>query len=90
MKSLPTPINNSRVGFHYFHDSFHFREIDLVTWMPKVKQLNGSWLILEADQDRAIPESFITSLLTNNIEPIIHFNLNLSAPTILGRSEIIT
>ncbi len=80
MKSLPTPINNSRVGFHYFSDSFHFREIDLVTWMPKVKQLNGSWLILEADQDRAIPESFITSLLTNNIEPIIHFNLNLSAP----------
>ncbi len=80
MIPIPTPINNSRVGFHYFPDSLHFREIDVATWLPKAKQLNGSWMILNADQDRAIPEAFITSLISNGVEPIIHFNLNLSAP----------
>ena len=80
MNPLPIPLNNSRVGFHYFQDSFHFREIDMTTWLPKIQQLNTSWLILDAPQDRAIPESFITTLLSNNIEPIIHFNIDLTTP----------
>ena len=35
MNPLPIPLNNSRVGFHYFQDSLHFREIDITTWLPK-------------------------------------------------------
>ena len=52
----------------------------MTTWLPKIQQLNTSWLILDAPQDRAIPESFITTLLSNNIEPIIHFNIDLTTP----------
>ena len=35
---------------------------------------------MDAPQDRAIPESFIASLISNNIEPIIHFNIDLTTP----------
>ncbi len=80
MKSLPTPINNSRVGFHYFPDTIHFREIDLTTWLPRIQMMNASWVIVESPQDRAIPEPFIATLVSNNIEPIIHFNINLTTP----------
>ena len=80
MKSLPTPLNNSRVGFHFFADTIHFREIDISTWLPKIQSMNASWLIIESPQDRAIPESFITSLISHNIEPIIHFNIDLTTP----------
>lgn len=80
MNSLPIPLNNSTVGFHYYQDVFHYREIDQVTWIPKMKALNASWLILSAPLQRAIPEPFITALITNNIEPVIHFDLNLSLP----------
>lgn len=80
MNSLPIPINNSRVGFHYFQDFQHYREIDLTTWLPNIQELDASWMIINAPQDRAIPEPFITALLNNNIEPVIHFDLSLSAP----------
>lgn len=80
MKSLPVPLNNSRVGFQYFPDSIHYREIDLATWLPKIQGLNASWLIIDSPQDRAIPEPFITSLISNNIEPVIHFDLDLTTP----------
>lgn len=80
MKSLPTPLNDSRVGFHFFPDTIHFREIDISTWLPKIQVMNASWLIIESPQDRAIPEAFITTLISHNIEPIIHFNIDLTTP----------
>lgn len=80
MKSLPTPINNSRVGFHFFQDSVHFREIDQNTWLRRVIALNASWLVIQSPQDRAIPETFISALTSNNVEPIVQFNIDLTTP----------
>lgn len=80
MESTPTPLNNTRLGFHYFPDTLHYRESDLHTWLPELKALGASWLVCQAPADRAIPEPFLTGLIQAGIEPVLHLNLSLSAP----------
>ena len=77
MPTFHTPPNNNRIGFHYFPDTDHYRESDLYTWLPELKTLEASWLVLNAPSDRAIPEFFINGLIENGIEPVLHFNLPL-------------
>ena len=77
MLLTPTPPKNSRIGFHYFPDTVHYRESDLHTWLPEFQAMGASWLVLQAPAERAIPENFIRSLLSANIEPVLHFQLPL-------------
>jgi hypothetical protein len=72
--------NTTRYGFHYFPDSLHYRSDDLQTWIPELKALGASWLVLQSEANRAIPEEFILGLVEEKIEPIIHFPLNLADP----------
>jgi hypothetical protein len=62
-----------RLAIHYFPDTVHYREIDLQTWLPELSSLGINWLILEAETDRAIPESFITGLISSRIRPVLRF-----------------
>lgn len=82
MNKFATSIINhkSRIGFHYYPDTVHYRENDLQTWLPELASLNASWIVLQSEADRAIPEQFITTLIKSGIEPIIHFNLSLAEP----------
>jgi hypothetical protein len=73
-------INTSRLGFHYFADTLHYREQDLNTWLPELKQLGAAWLTLLAPAARAIPEYFLNGLLASGIQPVIHFPLSLTDP----------
>ncbi len=75
---LPSASNN-RLGFHYFPDTLHYRENDLVTWLPELQALGAGWLTLPAPLNRAIPEAFIRGLKTAGIQPILHFNIPTSA-----------
>jgi hypothetical protein len=80
MATLPTPPNNTRIGFHYFPDTDHYRESDLNTWLPELRSVGATWLVLLAPSRRAIPEYFLNGLLEAGIEPILHFPFNLAAP----------
>jgi hypothetical protein len=80
MPTFPTPPQNNRIGFHYFPDHNHYRERDLYTWLPELKTLGASWLILDSPTNRAIPEFFINGLIDNGIEPILHFKHGLDKP----------
>ena len=64
---------SSRIGFHYFPNSLHYSDRDAETWIPELKALNASWLVLISESDRAIPESFLSALKDAQIEPIIQF-----------------
>jgi hypothetical protein len=75
-----TPANNTRIGFHYFPDTLHFRDRDLSAWLPELKSLGAQWITLVTPPDRAIPETFIRGLINNGIEPILHFHLSLDSP----------
>lgn len=80
MDDYPLPIINTRLGFHYFPDAFHYRESDLAAWLPELRALGASWVTLTAPVDRAIPEAFIEGLVRAGIEPIIRFQHSLSEP----------
>jgi hypothetical protein len=77
---LSLPTHKSRLGFHYYPDTLHYRDTDLSTWLPELQTLGVSWLVLESATDRAIPETFLSGLVQAGIEPIIHFHLSLSEP----------
>ena len=66
-----------RVGFHYFPDTDHYTQKDLTTWLPILKQLRASWLVLFSEATRAIPEYFVAELVNAGIKPIVHLHLPL-------------
>ena len=68
----------NRLGFHYYPDTHHYRESDLRAWLPELKTLGASWLVLTAPTDRAIPELFLSGLVAAEIEPILHFQFSLT------------
>ncbi|MGD0002599.1 MAG: hypothetical protein ABSE06_00035 [Anaerolineaceae bacterium] len=76
--------HSTRLGFHYYPDTLHYRESDLEIWLPELKALGASWLVLQSSIDRAIPENFLCSLLHACIEPVITFNLSLANPPSAG------
>jgi len=78
--SFPFPVRATRLGFHYFPDTLHYRETDLSHWIPELTAMGVSWLVLTSPVDRAIPEQFIRGLVEAGIEPLIDFNLDLSTP----------
>lgn len=64
-----------KVGFHYRSDSEHYSGKDLGQWLPRLKQLDASWIVLNAPTNRAIPEEFIATLKLEAIEPVLHFQI---------------
>ena len=76
----PVPENNTRIGLNYYPDTLHYREADLQTWLPLLKSMGVRWLSLLSPINRAIPEVFITGLLENGIEPIVHLGQALTPP----------
>ncbi len=78
--SSPFSPRKSRLGFHYFPDTFHYTENDLQTWLPELKSLGATWLVVQAPVDRAIPEYFVRGLVDHGIEPLVQFNLPLLSP----------
>ncbi len=72
-----------KVGFHYRMDSDHYSEKDLATWLPRLKDLGASWMVLNAPTNRAIPEGFINALKAEKIEPVLHFRITpLELPSV--------
>lgn len=89
MEHFPTPPHNSRLGFHYFPDTLHYRESDLNTWVPELHSLGASWLTLTAPVERAIPEPFLRGLLAAGIEPILHFDLPLARTSVTESFQLL-
>jgi len=64
-----------KVGFHYRVDPNHYSEKDLGLWLPRLKALDASWVVLNTPVNRAIPEGFIATLKMEGIEPVLHFRI---------------
>ena len=74
------PSVHTPLGFHYYPDTMHYRGKDLRIWLPELQSLGACWLTLFAPANHAIPEPFITGLVSGGIEPILHFHLPISSP----------
>ncbi|MDZ4158526.1 MAG: hypothetical protein U1B80_01940 [Anaerolineaceae bacterium] len=83
----PFPAHKTKLGFHYFQDTQHYRQHDLQIWLPRLQAMGASWLVLQSPANRAIPEHFITGLIQAGIEPLIHFLLPLGQPVDLAEIE---
>ncbi len=68
---------SKRLGLHYFNDTLHYTNHDLVDWLPVLKKMNVSTLILKSAPTRAIPEQFISALIGADITPVIQIPLSL-------------
>lgn len=77
MENYQEKSNHTQFGLHYFLDTLHYRQEDIKTWLPILKDLRVSWLVLKSERNLAIPEDFIKTLLNQGITPIIEFNLPL-------------
>lgn len=75
----PLPTRTTRIGFHFYPDTLHYRDSDLARWLPEWNELGVSWLVLRSENRRAIPESFINGLLQAGIEPIVQVHQPLTA-----------
>lgn len=75
--SQKSSISTNRIGFHYFPDTTHYSEKELNYWLPEFQALHASWLVLQADRSRAVPENYIRNLLQYSISPVIQVNLDL-------------
>ncbi len=80
MDSVQPGLQKTRIGFHYFPDTLHYRDVDLHTWLPELNALAASWLILQAPLNRAIPEVFIRQLCEHGIQPVLHFPYPTNQP----------
>jgi hypothetical protein len=65
------------IGFHYYPDTAHYTNKDLNTVLEHLEKLHAGWLVLLSETSRAIPETFISGLLSKKITPIIQFPLSL-------------
>jgi len=71
LEQYPRPKNDTGIGFRYYRDTHHYGEDDLDFWVPKLKAMGVSWLILLSDCAHPIPRFFIQELELNDIEPVI-------------------
>jgi hypothetical protein len=71
-----TTQSSNRFGLHYFPDTLHYRQTDLRAWLPELRSLGITSLVLDAPNDRAIPEDFISGLCAAGIRPIPHFKFS--------------
>jgi hypothetical protein len=77
--------SRSRLGFHYFPDDRHFTRSEAEAWLPVLTGLEASWLILRAGAEKAVPESFLRSVIDSGMEPVIHLPARVGS---VGEAEL--
>ncbi|MBI9050508.1 MAG: hypothetical protein JEZ00_13890 [Anaerolineaceae bacterium] len=73
-KSTHTNNASPHFGIHYFEDTLHYRELDLLSWLPEMSSMDITWCTLLSDTERAIPENFIAGLIQAGISTNVRFN----------------
>jgi hypothetical protein len=67
----PRPKNDTGVGFHWFPDQYHYDKRYFDIFVPELKAMGTSWLLVLSDGLNTIPDWFLRGLIEQNIEPII-------------------
>ena len=69
----------NQFGMHYYQDTLHYRNEDINFWLPILKNMRTTWIVLKSDKGIAIPEEFINTLIKEQITPIIEFDLPIKS-----------
>jgi hypothetical protein len=65
------PENDTGYGFHYYPDTDHYSPEDIKFWLPELKALGASWLVVLSRLDTPIPQFFVQRLVESEIEPVV-------------------
>lgn len=65
------PKNDTGFGFHYYPDTEHYSPHDIKRWLPELKAMGTSWLVVLSGLETPIPEFFVKKLIANECEPIV-------------------
>lgn len=65
------PKDDTGIGFHYYPDLSHYSKQDLDRWLPELKAMGTSWLVLLSDPVTPLPGFFLKELVDSGIEPVI-------------------
>jgi hypothetical protein len=67
----PRPKRDTGIGFHWFPDRYHYEKGYFDTFVPELKAMGASWLLVLSDGLNTIPDWFLRGLIEQNIEPIV-------------------
>jgi hypothetical protein len=67
----PRPKGDTGIGFHWFPDYRHYEQRYFDVFVPELKAMGASWLVVLSDGLTPLPDWFLRGLLERNIEPII-------------------
>jgi hypothetical protein len=65
------PANDTGYGFHYYADTEHYSPEDIKFWVPELKALGASWLVVVSRLDTPLPQFFVQRLVESEIEPVV-------------------
>ena len=71
LAAYPRPPEDTGIGFHYYPDMDHYGQADLARWLPELKALGASWLVMLSPLETGIPSSFLRGLVEAHIEPVV-------------------
>ena len=71
IKAYWRPKGDTGIGFHYYPNMNHYSDSDLDFWLPELKALGASWLVLLSEASKPVNARFISGLVQANIEPLI-------------------
>ncbi|HJX39047.1 MAG TPA: SpoIID/LytB domain-containing protein [Anaerolineae bacterium] len=67
----PRPKRDTGIGFHWFPDHYHYEKRYFDIFVPELKAMGASWLLVLSEGLNAIPDWFLRGLIEQDIEPII-------------------
>ena len=67
----PRPKRDTGIGFHWFPDRYHYERRYFDTFVPELKAMGASWLVVLSDGLNPVPEWFLRGLIEQDIEPVI-------------------
>jgi hypothetical protein len=67
----PRPKGDTGIGFHWFPDYYHYEKRYFDIFVPELKAMGASWLLLLSEGVNTVPDWFLRGLIENDIEPII-------------------
>jgi hypothetical protein len=71
IKGYWRPKGDTGIGFHYYPNMHHYSKSDLDVWLPELKAMGASWLVLLSEVGSPIPAFFLAELIKAGIEPLI-------------------
>jgi hypothetical protein len=74
------PDNDTGYGFHYYPDTEHYSPVDIKRWLPELKAMDASWVVLLSALEVPIPEFFVKQLIESEIEPIVRVTTGAIQP----------